>query len=149
MFKCFNRKFAISEQSPPPDVKQAFSEFSSGGTSMSADNLRRFLMEHQREPDCTVEDSIRIVENALQSRKRNQESNTTAGDRESGTGKGLSLDEFFQFLFVDDYNGPLKSQVCVPPFLHYLRKCGIDHENLFCFLLLTIGFSFIVKKKRI
>lgn len=86
---------------------------------MSADQLRRFLLEYQREPDCTEEDSKRIVENALQSRKGNVESNEAGAGAGTGAGDGLTVDEFFHFLFFDEFNGPLKSEVCVP-FLHFL-----------------------------
>lgn len=125
MFKCFNRKFTISKQAPPPDVKEAFSAFAGGEPSMSADKLRRFLLEHQGESDCTAEDSNRIVENALQSRKRNQESGGDAGGDcySGGAHEGLTLHEFFHFLFLDDFNGPLKSQVC--PLL--LFNCLLSH----------------------
>ena len=114
MFKCFNRNSTFSEQEqlPPSDVKEAFSEFAKGGSAMSADQLRQFLLEHQREPDCTEDDSNRIIENALLSRKGNHERDG-AGDG----GEGLTIDEFFHFLFSDEFNGPLKSQVCVLPLL--------------------------------
>jgi phosphatidylinositol phospholipase C delta len=134
MFKYFNRKFAISEQAPPSDVKDAFSNFSDGGSSISADQLRRFLLEHQCEPDCTEDDSKRIIENALQSRKQDQE-NGDDGDGNSGSGEGLTVEEFFQFLF-DEFNGPLKTQVCAFPFFFsfsFPRKCGKVEEKLFCF----------------
>ncbi|PNX57658.1 phosphoinositide phospholipase C 6-like protein, partial [Trifolium pratense] len=111
MFKYFNRKFAISEQAPPSDVKEVFSNFSEGGSTISADQLRRFLLEHQCEPDCTEEDSKRIIENALQSRKRDQESGgDDDGDGISDSGEGLTVDEFFQFLLFDEFNGPLITQ---------------------------------------
>ncbi|XP_027187758.1 phosphoinositide phospholipase C 6-like isoform X2 [Cicer arietinum] len=127
MFKCFNRKFAISEQAPPSDVKETFSEFAKGGSSMSADQLRRFLLEYQREPDCTEEDSKRIVENALQSRKGNVESNEAGTGAGTGAGDGLTVDEFFHFLFFDEFNGPLKSEVhhdMNAPLSHYFIYTG-------------------------
>ncbi|GAU43806.1 hypothetical protein TSUD_247950 [Trifolium subterraneum] len=126
MFKYFNRKFAISEQAPPSDVKEIFSNFSDGGSSISADQLRRFLLEHQCEPDCTEDDSKRIIENALQSRKRDQDSGDD-GDEISGSGEGLTVDEFFQFLLFDEFNGPLKTQVhhdMNAPLSHYFIYTG-------------------------
>lgn len=120
MFKCFNRNFSFSEQEqlPPSDVKEAFSEFAKGGSALSADQLRQFLLEHQREPKCTEDDLNRIVQNAMQSRKSDN-----VGDGISGTREGLTLVEFFHFLFFDEFNGPIKSQVCVFPFLHSLLFC--------------------------
>jgi phosphatidylinositol phospholipase C delta len=141
MFKYFNRKFAISEQAPPSDVKEAFSNFSDGGSSISTDQLRRFLLEHQCEPDCTEDDSKRIIENALQSRKRDQE-NGDDGDGISGSGEGLTVEEFFQFLF-DEFNGPLKTQVCAFPFFSvsfflFLENAGKWKKTSFVFIFLFI-----------
>ncbi|KAJ1426366.1 PLC-like phosphodiesterase, TIM beta/alpha-barrel domain superfamily [Sesbania bispinosa] len=126
MFKCFNRKFAVSEQAPPPDVKEAFSEFTEGGSSMSAEQLWRFLLEHQLEPDVTAEDSNLIVDHVLQSRKPTQENETAECDPD-GAHQGLTLDEFFYFLFLVDFNGPLKSQVhhdMNAPLSHYFIYTG-------------------------
>jgi len=136
MFKYFNRNFSFSEQEqlPPSDVKEVFSKFAKGGSAMSADQLRQFLLEHQREPNCTEDDSNRIVQNAMQLRKSDD-----AGDGISGTREGLTLEEFFHFLFFDEFNGPIKSQVCVFPFLHslillFLENAGKRNAN-FVFLL--------------
>ncbi|CAL5190139.1 unnamed protein product [Lathyrus oleraceus] len=126
MFKCFKRKYAITEQAPPSDVKQVFSEFSDGGSFISAKQLQRFFLEHQGETDCTEDDSKKIVENALQSRKGNQDSGG-GGDGVSGTGEGLTVEEFFQFLSFDEFNGPLKSQVhhdMNAPLSHYFIYTG-------------------------
>ena len=122
IFKYFRRKFFIAEQSPPPDVRDAFSKFSDGATTMSADQLRLFLEDHQSELDCTAEDSERIIDNVLRTRKQNNQeesgaaANKCSGDANGGgegggQGGGLSIDDFFHFLFFDDFNDPLKSQV--------------------------------------
>jgi phosphatidylinositol phospholipase C delta len=145
MFKYFNRKFAISEQAPPSDVKDAFSNFSDGGSSISADQLRRFLLEHQCEPDCTEDDSKRIIENALQSRKQDQE-NGDDGDGNSGSGEGLTVEEFFQFLF-DEFNGPLKTQVCAFPFFFlflFLENAGKWKKNCFVFVFIFLFIYYLV-----
>lgn len=145
MFKRFNRNISFSEQEqlPPSDVKEVFSEFSNGGSALSADQLRQFLVEHQSETNCTEDDSNRIVQNAIQSRKSG-----VAGDGISGTGEGLTLEEFFQFLFYDEFNGPIKSQVCVFPFLSlslillFVENAGKRNVNFvfffFCLSCLTI-----------
>ncbi|ESW13761.1 hypothetical protein PHAVU_008G224100 [Phaseolus vulgaris] len=119
MFKYFNRTYAISEQAPPPDVKDAFSLFADGADSMSADQLLHFLHDHQLESDYTEEDSNRIVETVLQSRAQNTEC-----DSEN---TGLTLDEFFRFLFLVDFNDALKSQVhhdMNAPLSHYFIYTG-------------------------
>ncbi|KAL5101862.1 hypothetical protein RYX36_006189 [Vicia faba] len=126
MFKCFNRKYAFTEQAPPLDVKEVFSQFSDGGSFISADQLRRFFLGHQGETDCTEDDAKRIVENALQSRKGSPERGG-GGDGVSGIGEGLTVEEFFQFLLFDEFNGPLKSQVhhdMNAPLSHYFIYTG-------------------------
>ncbi|TKY56865.1 Phosphoinositide phospholipase C 6 [Spatholobus suberectus] len=123
MFRCFNRKFAVSEQAPPPDVREAFSLFADGAPSMSADQLLRFLHDHQRELGCTAQDSSRIVDSVLQSRKQND----SAKCDPDGPHLGLTLDEFFRFLFIVDFNAPLKSQVhhdMNAPLSHYFIYTG-------------------------
>ncbi|KAK7281149.1 hypothetical protein RIF29_08875 [Crotalaria pallida] len=121
MFSCFNRKFTITEPGPPPDLKHAFSIFSAGSPSMSADQLRRFLAEHQGEADSDVVD--RIVSGVLQSRKEDDE-----GGRSSDT-QGISVDELFHLLLHhdDEFNNPLKSQVhhdMNAPLSHYFIYTG-------------------------
>ncbi|BAT81118.1 hypothetical protein VIGAN_03077600 [Vigna angularis var. angularis] len=119
MFKYFNKTYAVSEQAPPPDVKDAFSLFAEGADFMSADQLLRFLHEHQLELDYTAEDSNRVVETVLQSRTQNAECDSDDN--------GLTLDEFFRFLFLVDFNDPLKSKVhqdMNAPLSHYFIYTG-------------------------
>ncbi|KAJ6317790.1 hypothetical protein OIU76_013349 [Salix suchowensis] len=101
MFNLFNRKFKITEAEPPKDVKKVFSKFSNGGSHMTADQLRRFLVLHQDELDCTLADAQRIVEEVI-----NRRHHLTRYSRYS-----LNLDDFFHFLLYDDLNGPITSQV--------------------------------------
>ncbi|WVZ06498.1 hypothetical protein V8G54_019844 [Vigna mungo] len=111
VFSCFNRKFTVTEPEPPPDVQKAFSEFSEGASSMSADQLLQFLAEHQGEVNCTVSDSEQILQ---QSRKEDGET-------------GFDLHYFFHFLQDSDLNVPLKSQVhhdMNAPMSHYFIYTG-------------------------
>jgi phosphatidylinositol phospholipase C delta len=93
----FSRKFKMGEVGPPADVKEAYSRFAGGGDHMSVDQLRRFLVEHQGEVGCTASDAERFVEQVLQGRHDAKQ--------------GLSLPDFFHFLFLDDLNSPIKSEV--------------------------------------
>ncbi|KAI4306460.1 hypothetical protein L6164_029736 [Bauhinia variegata] len=123
MFKFF-KKYTMTEPGPPSDIKEAFSKFSADGKYMSAHQLERFLVLHQDEVECTFPDSEQIVHNVLQLRKQNLESNS---NEDHGDGDGLSLDEFFHFLFHDDFNNPLKSQVhhdMNAPLSHYFIYTG-------------------------
>lgn len=102
----FSRKFKINEAGPPPDVRDLFAAFSGGGDDMSADQLLQFLVDQQGEVECTLAEAEQIVEQVLQKRRS---SDMTSG----GSGQGLSLDDFFHYLFMDDFNGPIKTQVCL------------------------------------
>ncbi|PON86603.1 Phosphoinositide phospholipase C family [Trema orientale] len=118
MFKCFKRKFKIKEAGPPEDVKQAFSHFAAGGTHMSADQLRRFMAEHQGEVGVTEAEAEGIVRQVLARRNDVVRDQTTAG---------LDLQDFFYLLFLDDFNGPCKSQVhhdMTAPLSHYFIYTG-------------------------
>lgn len=109
----FSRKFKMSEAGPPTDVKEAFSGFAGGGDRMSVDQLRRFIVEHQEEEGCDVSDAQRIVDRVLHGG--------------SDQRQGLSLADFFRFLFSDDLNGPIKSQVhhdMTLPLAHYFIYTG-------------------------
>ncbi|KAG2723899.1 hypothetical protein I3760_02G192500 [Carya illinoinensis] len=112
----FSRKFKMNELGPPADVKEAFSKFAEGGDQMSASQLRRFLEEHQDEVESTVADADRIIKHVLH------------GRHEAHSAKqSLYLADFFHFLFLDDLNGPIKSQVhhdMTAPLSHYFIYTG-------------------------
>ncbi|CAK9173558.1 unnamed protein product [Ilex paraguariensis] len=117
MFGCFNRKFKINETEPPMDVKVAFSRYPERGTHMTADQLHRFLIEFQGEEGLTLSDAERIVHQVLHGRHH----------LTRHTRHGLTLDDFFHFLFLDDLNGPIKSQVhhdMTAPLQHYFIYTG-------------------------
>ncbi|KAJ6325102.1 hypothetical protein OIU76_012230 [Salix suchowensis] len=101
MFSLFNRKFKITEAEPPKDVKLVSYKFSYGGPHMMADQLQRFLVLHQDELDCTLEEAEKIMEEVIYRRHH-----LTRYSRLS-----LNLDDFFHFLLCDDLNGSITSQV--------------------------------------
>ncbi|XP_058207250.1 phosphoinositide phospholipase C 6 [Rhododendron vialii] len=122
MFGCITRKFRIHDAEPPPDVKVAYAKYAgSGGSSeMSADQFVRFLAEFQGEEVSSVSDADRIIHNVLDRRHH-----LTA----KSTHQGLTLDDFFHYLFFDDLNGPIpiKSQVhhdMTAPLQHYFIYTG-------------------------
>ncbi|KAH1211865.1 Phosphoinositide phospholipase C 2 [Glycine max] len=58
----FYTEFKVTEPVSPQDLEEAFSKFTGGGSHMSADELHRFLVEHQGEEDYTLLDSEKVVE---------------------------------------------------------------------------------------
>ncbi|TKY56864.1 Phosphoinositide phospholipase C 6 [Spatholobus suberectus] len=122
-FLFFIKKFKVTEPVPPQDLKEAFSKFTGGGSHMSAEQLHRFLVEHQAEEDCTLSDSEKVVRKALQVRKTCQETVNIDQNRE----QEITLDELFRFLLHDDFNGPLKVEVhhdMGAPLSHYFIYTG-------------------------
>ncbi|CAN4085166.1 unnamed protein product [Withania somnifera] len=116
---CFNRKFKISEAGPPPDVKDAFSLYTENGSHMTGDQFSRFMVEYQYEKDCTINDAEQIIQEVI---NRRQHLTRNTGDAHS-----LELDDFFYYLFQDDLNAPIKSQVhhdMNAPLQHYFIYTG-------------------------
>ncbi|XAR65939.1 Phosphoinositide phospholipase C [Bertholletia excelsa] len=118
MFGCFNRKYMVREVEPPEDVKEAFARYAGGLSGhMAGDQLHRFLVEFQGEEGLTVADVDRIIHLV-----QNQGHHTTKDALH-----GLSLDDFFRFLFFDDLNGPTRSEVhhdMTAPLQHYFIYTG-------------------------
>lgn len=103
---CFNRKFKTTEAEPPPDVRNLFAAFSDGRDYMLADQFLRFLVDQQGDVECTQSEAEQILEQVLQKRR--------SSDKPSeDSAQVFSLDDFFHYLFMDDFNGPIKTQVCL------------------------------------
>ncbi|KAF3562844.1 hypothetical protein DY000_02017837 [Brassica cretica] len=98
---CFSDKLRMNRESPPPDVVRVFVEYTEGGNHMTAEQLRRFLVEVQGETEVLVSDAEKIIE-----RVTNERHHITKFLRHS-----LNLDDFLSFLFSDDLNHPVVSKV--------------------------------------
>ncbi|KAL3523981.1 hypothetical protein ACH5RR_016815 [Cinchona calisaya] len=119
MFGFFNRKFKIHETAPPPDVMNAFRKYSEGEAHMTVDQFAKFLVEFQGEDDCTSADAESIIRQLIQ--RRHHLTKKTRRELE------LTLDDFFYFLFQDDFNGPITTQVhhdMTAPLQHYFIHTG-------------------------
>nr|GMD02078.1 phosphoinositide phospholipase C 6-like isoform X2 [Ipomoea batatas] len=117
MFGFLNRKFKISEREPPPDVRDAFSLYAGNGPHMNAEQLARFLVEYQGEEGRTADDAAEIIQQIHDRRQHLAKHNHLY----------LDLDGFFEFLFQDDLNGPLNTQVSndmTAPLQHYFIYTG-------------------------
>lgn len=117
---CFNRKFKTTEAEPPPDVRNLFAAFSDGRDYMLADQFLRFLVDQQGDVECTQSEAEQILEQVLQKRR--------SSDKPSeDSAQVFSLDDFFHYLFMDDFNGPIKTQVhhdMNAPLSHYFIYTG-------------------------
>ncbi|RRT43323.1 hypothetical protein B296_00051461 [Ensete ventricosum] len=100
---CFTRKFVWRAAAPPPDVRQTFVEYSEGAAQMGPDQLRRFLAEAQGQAEATLADAERIIEVLRRRRCHHLPAMLSR--------PGITLDDFFHFLFSDDLNPPIRSQV--------------------------------------
>ena len=100
----FTRKFKVSEAEPPTDVKEAFKKYSGDGIHMTADQLRRFLVEYQGDDGhyASISEAERIVEQVLHKRHHLSKFMNR---------KALSLEDFHHYLFNTDLNPPIRSQV--------------------------------------
>ncbi|CAI9273748.1 unnamed protein product [Lactuca saligna] len=111
----FNRKFKITERRPPPDVIDAFSLCTNMESEMSPYQFRRFLIEFQGEEEVAIDDAKQKMEQALHHFRPNF------------TGCSFTIDDFFKYLFLDDLNGPITSQVhhdMTAPLHHYFIYTG-------------------------
>ncbi|KAL8144532.1 hypothetical protein V2J09_017564 [Rumex salicifolius] len=119
MFLCFTRKFKISDARPPVDVNEAFGSYTDGGAFMSAVQLRQFLVEVQGlEPADAESESNRIVQEMTQKRRH-----LSIFAKQ----QGLTLEDFFFYLFDCDLNGPNRTQVhndMTAPLQHYFIYTG-------------------------
>ncbi|NP_001293118.1 phosphatidylinositol phospholipase C 7 [Solanum lycopersicum] len=116
---CFNRKFKISETGPPPDVSNAFSLYTEKGSHMTGDQLGRFMAEYQGEKECTVNDAEQIIQEVVNRRHHLTKYTKNA--------HSFELEDFFYYLFQDDLNAPIKSQVhhdMNAPLQHYFIYTG-------------------------
>ncbi|CAF2123511.1 unnamed protein product [Brassica rapa] len=131
MFKCFNRKFKINEVQPTDDVRDAFCQFSVGGSGrgaggdgdssddgvMGAEQLCSFLDDNQVNSATTVAEAQRLIDEVI--RRRHHVTRFTR--------HGLDLDDFFNFLFYDDLNPPITPNVhqdMSAPLSHYFIYTG-------------------------
>ncbi|URE05943.1 phospholipase C [Musa troglodytarum] len=112
---CFTRKFLWSAAQPPADVREAFAAYAGGAAQMGADQLQRFLAEAQGEAAATLADAERIVELL---RRRHHLPSVLARP-------GITLDDFFHFLFTGDLNPPVRSQV------HQDMKLPLSHYYIY------------------
>lgn len=101
MFGCFNRKFKMNDNGPPPDVVEAFSIYTEDGSQMSADQLLRFLVDFQGETGYTLSMTQDLLHQVLKRRHH----------LTKYTRNNLTLDDFCFFLFQDDLNPPINLQV--------------------------------------
>ncbi|KAM0948139.1 putative phosphoinositide phospholipase C [Dioscorea sansibarensis] len=114
---CFTRKFRWNEAQPPEDVKAAFTACAEGARQVGPEQLRRFLVEWQKETDATAADAERIVEQVRQLRQRHLLGRVAR--------PLLNLEDFHHFLFSDELNPPIRSQI------HQDMKAPLSHYYIY------------------
>lgn len=100
----FTRKFRWSEAEPPEDVKAAFAAYAEGGAHMTAEQLRRFMVEEQGEAGATAAYAERVMEQVRQLRRPSHLARLSK--------LAFALDDFHHYLFSEELNPPIQSQVC-------------------------------------
>lgn len=113
---CFRRRFRLAASEAPEDIKAIFNEYSEKGL-MGLDELRRFLVEVQREESATVEDAQAVMDSLSEMKHLNIFHR-----------RGLDLEAFFRYLF-GDINSPLNPKLGVhhdmdAPLSHYFIYTG-------------------------
>lgn len=116
MLSFLTNKGKVNKEEPPLDLKEAFSKFANGENHMSKEQLLRFMVEYQGEQNCTLLDLEPIIEKVLKMESSNTETSSIAG---------LNLDDFLDFLLLDDFNGPLKDEV------HHDMKAPLSHYFMY------------------
>ncbi|KAJ0551500.1 putative phosphoinositide phospholipase C [Helianthus annuus] len=127
----FKRKFKLTKLSPPQDVIDLFSLCTNKELQMSPDHFRRFLIEFQGDKDVTVDYAKRIMEQALHQL------------RPDFAMCCFTVDDFFNFLFLDEFNGPINLEVgkisnCC--YLYCLRKF---RSPLLFYVCVSLFFSLV------
>ncbi|XP_008457371.1 phosphoinositide phospholipase C 4-like isoform X4 [Cucumis melo] len=114
---CFIRRFKMSKEEPPPDVKEAFVKYAGGvAANMTAEQLRSFLVEFQGDQTASLADAQRIVEHVLQ-RRHHVITKLTK--------HSLTLDDFYYYLFSMDLNPPISDQV------HQDMRAPLSHYYIY------------------
>ncbi|KAL8027075.1 hypothetical protein ABFX02_14G072200 [Erythranthe guttata] len=114
---CFTRKFRVTEAEPPEDVKEAFCKYAEGGTHMTADHLRRFLVEAQGESDDAA--AAAAAEDVLQQILQKRHHITKFARH------ALTLEDFHHYLFSADLNPPIHYKV------HQDMEAPLSHYYIF------------------
>ncbi|KAL7147868.1 hypothetical protein ABFS83_06G138000 [Erythranthe nasuta] len=113
---CFRRRFRMAAAEAPADIKAIFDEYSENGV-MSVDQMRRFLVEVQKEENATLEDAQAVMDSLHELKHLNVFHK-----------RGLNLEGFFKYLF-GDVNPPLNPKLGVhhdmnAPLSHYFIYTG-------------------------
>ncbi|XP_073305613.1 phosphoinositide phospholipase C 2-like [Primulina huaijiensis] len=113
---CFRRRFHLAASEAPADIKEIFNEYSENGV-MGLEQLRRFLVEVQREENATLEDAQAIMDSLKELKHINIFHR-----------RGLNLEGFFKYL-IGDVNPPLDPKLGVhhdmdAPISHYFIYTG-------------------------
>ncbi|CAA2975287.1 phosphoinositide phospholipase C 2-like [Olea europaea subsp. europaea] len=111
---CFHRRFRLAAAEAPEDIKALFNQYSDDGV-MGLDQLRRFLVEVQKEENATLEDAQAVMDSLHEFKHLNIFHR-----------KGLNIETFFKYLF-GDVNPPLNLKTGV----HHDMAAPLSHYFIF------------------
>ncbi|KAJ4772151.1 Phosphoinositide phospholipase C [Rhynchospora pubera] len=128
---CFTRKFKMGEVQPPDDVRRVFETYADGvggggGPTISAEGLRRFLVESQAEKGIGSAEVTALMEKLRGADGGGAKHYLEKIVKPSSSGF-FSIEEFYHFLFSPDLNPPIKHQVhqdMTLPISHYYVFTG-------------------------
>ncbi|KAJ0021111.1 hypothetical protein Pint_32543 [Pistacia integerrima] len=117
LYTCFAGKSRMTEAGPLREVKEMFNKYAEGGTHMTAEQLRLFLVEVQGHVGTSMAEAQQIMEQVLQRRHH----------LSKFARRSLTLDDFQHYLFSTDLNPPTLNQVLQDmraPLSHYFIFTG-------------------------
>ncbi|XP_047944379.1 phosphoinositide phospholipase C 2-like isoform X1 [Salvia hispanica] len=117
---CFQRRFRMAAAEAPNDVKAIFFKYTAANGFMTVEQLRRFMVEVQKEENATLEDAQAHIDGVSH---LHELKHLTLFHR-----RGLNLEGFFKYLF-GDANPPLNPKLRVhhdmnAPLSHYFIYTG-------------------------
>lgn len=101
---CFQRRFGLAAAEAPADVKAVFNAYAAANGFMSVEQLRRFLVEVQKEANATLDDAQALVDSVSLLHELKHLSLFHK--------RGLNLEGFFKVLF-GDANPPVNPKLGV------------------------------------
>ncbi|KAJ3680874.1 hypothetical protein LUZ60_015363 [Juncus effusus] len=128
---CFTRKFKNGEIQPVEDVRAAFEAYadgvgSGGGSTMSSEGFRRFLMDQQGEKGISLAEAGKLMDRVHAEKEVGGATKHLIGRIvKASSSVFFTIDDFYHFLFLDDVNPPINQAV------HQDMSAPLSHYYIF------------------